>query len=287
MSEVDCKRARGSLPGKGLDLMPVHMRRALHEAASATLPQQDRHPGLDLCSMLTRRPASRPNPRPCRARAAPRRRGLSLGLRLGLIVTLIVAGAMTGVTATQLTLDLRSELRERQSLLAASLSPLVAQLRTAATREDAEAAVQRFHFAYLDGGHAHHYLAILDSDGRVPAASGAQGAEPALLTSSVPLVAPAFAPWRVELLVTQDSSRFHADRSRRWRSWAVHVGLTALVMLSLLFVVIPGARSPARSSACSGAFARWSLVNGTTCPIPVAPGSCVGWVGVFTRWAKS
>lgn len=219
--------------------MPAHMRRALHEAASATPPQQDRHPGLDLSSGVHETTGFATNgPGPFRGRAAPQRRGLSLGLRLGLLVTLIVAGVMAAVTATQLTLDLRSELRERQSLLAASLSPLVAQLRTALTREDAEAAVQRFHFAYLDGGHAHHYLAVVDSDGRVLVASGAQGAEPTLLKSSVPLAAPAFGPGHVELLVTQDSSSFQADRARRWRSWAVHVGLTALVILALLFIVI-------------------------------------------------
>lgn len=219
--------------------MPADMRCVLHDPESPRPQQLGRKPGVGSSNGVFGTTGVVTNgPGAFGTRGAPQRRDMSLGLRLGLLVTLIVAGVMAAVTATQLTLELRTELRERQSLLAASLSPLVAQLRAASTREDAKAAVQRFHFAYLDGGHAHHYLAVVDSDGRVLVASGAQGAEPALLTSSVSLAVPAFGPGRVELLVTQDSSRFLADRSRRWRSWAVHVGLTALLILSLLFVVI-------------------------------------------------
>lgn len=174
------------------------------------------------------------------ARVPPERRGLGVGLRLGLLVTLIVAGVMAAVTSTQLVFDLRSELRERQSLLHASLSPLVAQLQIVSTREEARGALTRFHSSYIDRGHAHHYLAVMDSGGRVIIDAGEQGAAgpPSLLRASVPLTSSALGPQRLELVVAQDSAEFSADRARRWRAWAMHVGLTALLILSLLFIVI-------------------------------------------------
>ena len=170
--------------------------------------------------------------------APPPRRGPNLGLRLGLLITSIVVGVMAALTGTQLILDLRAELGERQALLSASLSPVVAELRAASTRADAQAAVARFHSSYQDRGHAHHNLAVLDSIGRVLVTTGARGAEPPLLTSSAPLVSPAFGSEEVKLVVTQDSTDLAADRSRRWRAWAAHIGLTALLILALLFVVI-------------------------------------------------
>ena len=174
------------------------------------------------------------------ARVAPRRRRLGLGLRLGLLATLVVTGVMAAVSGTQLTLELRAELRERQARLGESLNPLVMELQTAITPEDAHVAVLRFHAAYSDRGHAHHHLTVADAAGRVvigePHERG-PSLQP-LLTAAVPLVVPALGPESVVLIVTEDSTDFSAARARRWWAWALHVGLTALLILALLFIVI-------------------------------------------------
>ena len=76
-------------------------------------------------------------------REAPRRGRLGFGMRLGLLTTLVVTGAMALVSGTQLALELRTELRERQARLGESLNPLIMELQTAATPEDARVAARR------------------------------------------------------------------------------------------------------------------------------------------------
>lgn len=174
------------------------------------------------------------------ARLAPGRRGLSLGLRLGLLTTLVVAGVMAALTGTQLTLELRSELRERQSRLGESLTPLVMELKTALTGEDARAAVARFHSAYADHGYAQHHLAVVDSSNRVVIGQRDESGpgRHTLLTAAIPFISAAFGTEPVVLTVTQDNTDFFAVRTRRWWAWALHVGLTALLIQVLLYIVI-------------------------------------------------
>jgi hypothetical protein len=114
------------------------------------------------------------------------------------------------------------------------------ELQTAATREGARDAVVRFHAAYVDHGHAYHSLAVVDSSGRVVIGAREEGGpgQQALLTAAVPLVCPPLGSEPVVLMVTQDNTDFSAARTRRWRALALHVGLTALLILVLLFIVI-------------------------------------------------
>lgn len=175
------------------------------------------------------------------ARAAPQRGRLGLGLRLGLLTTLVVAGVMAAVTGAQLMLELRTESRERRARLGDSLAPLVMELQTAVTPEDARAAVLRFHSAYSGRGFARHQLTVVDAAGQIligAAHEPGPDRQPLPTTMAVPLVVPALGPESAVLIVTEDSTGFSAERARRWRGWALHVGLTALLILALLFIVI-------------------------------------------------
>ncbi|MBL8348472.1 MAG: hypothetical protein JNN03_23800 [Rubrivivax sp.] len=153
-----------------------------------------------------------------------------------------MTGVMGAVSGTQLVLELRAELSERQARLGESLTPLVMELRTAATPEDARAAVLRFHSAYSGRGHAHHHLTVADTDGAGRIVMG-EPHEPGsnrvpVLAVAVPLVVPALGPEPVVLQLSEDGTDFSAARARRWWGWALHVGLTAVLILTLLFIVI-------------------------------------------------
>lgn len=174
------------------------------------------------------------------AHSAPPARRLGLAWRLGLLTTLVVTGVMAMLTGMQLALELRAELRDRRTELHESLAPLVADLQLARTRDDVRIAVDRFHAAYVAHGHTYHELAIADAAGRVVADTRNEGRHgpPSLLTARMPLVSRAFGPAPVVLSITEDSFEYAAARTRRWRDWAVHVGLTALLILALLNIVI-------------------------------------------------
>lgn len=178
--------------------------------------------------------------RAMRPRVAPTHRGLGLGLRLGLLTTLVVGGVMAVLSGAQLAVELRTELRERRAQLGESLAPLVTDLRSASKRDDVRRAVERFHASYMDQGHSYHYLAVVDSSGRFVLGTRDDGRHGphALLTASVSFVSPAFGPRPVVLSITVDSFDFSAARTRRWRAWAVHVGVTALLIVALLIIVI-------------------------------------------------
>lgn len=92
----------------------------------------------------------------------------------------------------------------------------------------------------MDQGHTYHYLAIADSSGQVAIDTRDEGRHgpPSLLTAETPLLCRAFGPGPVILSITEDSFHYSASRMRRWRNWAVHVDLTALLILALLNVVI-------------------------------------------------
>ena len=174
------------------------------------------------------------------AHVPPPARGLGLGWRLGLLTTLVVTGVMAVLTGAQLVLELRTELRERRVQLGKSLAPLVTDLQNALTREEVRAAVERFHTSYVEQGHSYHDLAIIDSAGRVVIDTRNEGKHgpQSLLTATAPLVSPAFGPKPVVLSITEDRSDYSDVRTRRWRDWAVHVGLTALLIVVLLYIVI-------------------------------------------------
>jgi len=168
------------------------------------------------------------------------RGGLGLGLRLGLLTTLVVVGVMAALSGVQLAMEIQAELRGREAQLRASLAPLVADLRTARTRDDATEVFHRFHVSYVGQGHLDHQVAMVDASGRL--IMGTRGrvvpgqGEP--LTAAVPLVAPAFGAEPVTLVVTEDGSEFALSGRQRWQAWAFHVSVTALLTLALLFVVI-------------------------------------------------
>lgn len=171
---------------------------------------------------------------------APPTRRLGLAWRLGLHTTLVVTGVMAMLTGVQLALESRAELRDRRSELHESLAPLVADLQLALTRDDVRLAVDRFHASYVAHGHTYHEIAIVDAAGRVVVDTRNEGRHgpPSLLTARMPLVSPAFGPAPVVLSITEDSFEYAVSRTRRWRDWAVHVGLTALLILVLLNIVI-------------------------------------------------
>jgi ppGpp synthetase/RelA/SpoT-type nucleotidyltranferase len=169
---------------------------------------------------------------------APPPRGWGLGLRLAVLVGITVTGVMAAISGVQLAADLRSELRERQLLLAASLSPLVSELQDMRDAGAARAVLDRFHGSYVGAGQVNHYIGVATSDGRVLLHAGKQGDGKEALTAAVPLMASALGPDRLQVLVRQEDERLSEDRARRWRAWAVHVGATAVVVLLLLFIVI-------------------------------------------------
>jgi len=171
---------------------------------------------------------------------APPRRAVGLGLRLGLLTTLVVAGVMAVLSGTQLALELRAELHERRAQLGESLAPLVTDLQHALTRDDVRAAVARFHASYVEQGHSYHSLVVADSTGRELLGTRAERNQKpqALLTASVSLVSPAFGRRPVMLSISADTFDYAAARARRWWEWAVHVGVTALLILALLYIVI-------------------------------------------------
>ena len=175
-----------------------------------------------------------------RATSTPPVRGASLGLRLGIVTTLVVTGTMAALSGAQLFMELRAEVHDQQRRLSESLAPLVAELRTAPTRTAAETALHRFHAAYFEQGQVEHHLAVVDAAGRSILATGATGARrwPTSLTANVRIVAPALGPDAYALWATTDNSDYVAARKQRWNAWAVHVGVTAVLILVMLFVVI-------------------------------------------------
>jgi hypothetical protein len=172
--------------------------------------------------------------------AAPPVRGTSLVLRLGVVTTLVVTGTMATLSGAQLFMDLRDEVHDQQRRLSESLAPLVAELRAAPTRTAAEAALHRFHAAYFEQGQVEHHLAIVDAADQSIIATEASGRwqSPNSLTAHVRIVVPALGPNAYALWVTTDNSGFIAARNQRWKAWAVHVGVTAALILAMLFVVI-------------------------------------------------
>lgn len=171
---------------------------------------------------------------------APPQRGLGLGLRLGLLTTLVVTGVMAVFTSVQLKAELTSELRQRQAQLGESVAPLTAALQSARTRDEASSLVDKFHASYVALGHVNHRLSIVESSGRVfygtPAARGR--APRSLLTSGAEFIVPPLGSEPVTLVVAEDDSAFLASRVQRWRAWLVHIGVTALLTLVILFIVI-------------------------------------------------
>lgn len=167
-------------------------------------------------------------------------RGLGLGLRLGLFASLVISAGMAAVTGGELAWELHTELRDRQALLRESLSPLAAQLRQASNRADALAAVLRFHSSFVDRGRGGHYLALSDPSGHVIVDAGERdwAGDASLLKASMTLTAVAFGDEPLSIVVAQDGSDYSAARVRRWWTWAVHVGVTALLILMLLHMVI-------------------------------------------------
>ena len=165
---------------------------------------------------------------------------MSLGLRLGFLTTLVVSGVMAVVTGGQLAWDLHTELRERQSLLSESLSPLAAELHGATNREEARAAVTRFHSSFVARGRERHYLAIIDASGQLMMEEGERPGttQAPLLSANMSLTSAAFGAEPVALMVAQDGTDYLAARTRRWWAWALHFALTAAATLALLHVVI-------------------------------------------------
>ncbi|NKE67575.1 bifunctional (p)ppGpp synthetase/guanosine-3',5'-bis(diphosphate) 3'-pyrophosphohydrolase [Ramlibacter sp. RBP-2] len=170
----------------------------------------------------------------------PVARGMGLGLRLGFLTTLVVSGVMALVTGGQLAWDLHTELRDRQSLLSESLSPLAAELHGATNREEAQAAVTRFHSSFVVRGRERHYLAIIDASGQLVVEEGERPAttQAPLLSANMSLTSAALGAEPVTLVVAQDGTDYLAARARRWWGWALHVALTAAATLALLHVVI-------------------------------------------------
>lgn len=173
-------------------------------------------------------------------RRAPPARGLGMAWRLGLLTTVVVTSVMAAFSGIQLALEMGAELRDRRTELRESLAPLVADLQRAVTRDDVQSAVERFHAAYVEHGHTYHHLAIVDSAGRVVMDTRNEGRHgpQALLTAAVMLVAPVFGNRSMVLSITEDSFDFSIARRLRWRDWATHVSLTALLTLLLLNIVI-------------------------------------------------
>jgi hypothetical protein len=105
------------------------------------------------------------------ATVVPPPRGPSLARRLALLTTLIVTGTMAAMSGAQLWLDLREEWMQHEKRLRESLAPLVAELGSAPTSDQAHEALRGFHRAYSDQGYPDHQLSVIDDSGRTRFAS--------------------------------------------------------------------------------------------------------------------
>ena len=174
------------------------------------------------------------------AAASPPRRGPSLARRLALLTTLIVTGTMAAMSGAQLWLDLREDWMQHEKRLRESLAPLVAELGNARTRDEAREALLGFHRAYSDQGYSDHQLSVIDDSGRTrfSTATSVDPASHGVLAGAIAFRAPALGPDLHRLVVTANSTGIVEARNRRWRDWALHVSVTALLTLSLLSFVI-------------------------------------------------
>jgi ppGpp synthetase/RelA/SpoT-type nucleotidyltranferase/HAMP domain-containing protein len=172
--------------------------------------------------------------------AAPPLRGPSLARRLALLTTLIVTGTMAAISGAQLWLDTREEWMQHEMRLRESLAPLVVELGGARTRDEVREALLGFHGAYSDQGYSDHQLTVIDDSGRthISTATSVDPAPHEVLTGAVPFRAPALGAGLYKLVVTANSTGVLEARNRRWRHWALHVGVTALLTVSLLSFVI-------------------------------------------------
>ena len=172
--------------------------------------------------------------------STPPVRGAPLGLRLGIVTSLVVTVTMATLSGAQLFMELQDEVHDQQRRLGESLAPLVAELRTAPTRAAVGTALRRFHAAYLERGQVEHHLALMDAADRLIISTEASGRwqSPNSLTANVRIVVPALGANAYALWATTDNSDFIAARNQRWKAWAAHVGVTALLILAMLFVMI-------------------------------------------------
>ena len=174
------------------------------------------------------------------AAASPPRRGASLARRLALLTTLVVTGTMAAMSGTQLWFDLRVDRMEHEKRLRESLAPLVAELESARTWVEAHEALRDFHIAYANQGYTDHHLSVMDGAGRslISTAPSVGRSSRGRLTGRVPVVAPVLGAGSHMLVVAANSAGIVAARERRWRDWALHVGVTAMLTLGLLSFVI-------------------------------------------------
>ncbi len=170
----------------------------------------------------------------------PPARGISLGMRLGILTTLIVTSTMAAISGAQLWLDLSVQLSDQQRRLGESLAPLVVELGTAQTRRAAQRALDNFQGAHSGQGHGHHHLVVADQAGRtlIATTTSLESSPPRTLHSAVPVMVPALGPEEHTLTVSTTATDFFARRNRSWKDWAIHVCITAVVTLAMLFLVI-------------------------------------------------
>lgn len=199
------------------------------------------------CIVVRSRPGARPLEDDMAAKrvpdvqALPQRAAFGLGARLAVSVTVVVTGVMGSLSGLQLAIDLEAEQRERESLLAVSLPPLVTQLQSVGTQQEARDMLTRFHAYYGKQGHARHSISLVDPAGRVLLETGDKHSTAAgeqSVTASAAVAMPALWPSQLRVVVTQRAAHLSSEWWGRWQAWALHVGLTAGLILSLLFIVI-------------------------------------------------
>ncbi len=169
------------------------------------------------------------------------RRGLPLGWRLAIITSLIVVAVMGGVTIPARVHDMRLDKAGREELLAESLSPLIVQIERARTLAEVERRIAAFHGAFVERGYEQHHLVLRDASGEVllRTARGVSedGSEDAL-RATVEVTSAALPGGRGAVTVFEDAASWKRAAATRWRSWALHVGVTLFCILLVLHLAI-------------------------------------------------
>ncbi|NOY27620.1 MAG: bifunctional (p)ppGpp synthetase/guanosine-3',5'-bis(diphosphate) 3'-pyrophosphohydrolase [Oligoflexia bacterium] len=170
----------------------------------------------------------------------PPRRGMGLGLRLVLLALFIIVGVMGGMSAYQLVGEQDRAEAERQGMLRESLAPLVLDLEQARDPQQATERVTQFHDSYVEQGHADHQLALVRASGELVAATPGALLPPVgpVLDAELEVTSPGLDSAPLTLRITQDGSQQAAAVRHHWRNWAIHLVVTAGLILALLALAV-------------------------------------------------
>ncbi len=174
-----------------------------------------------------------------------KKRRFSLEWRLGITTSIVVVGIMGFVTTIQQTRELKRQRIGRELLLRESLAPLAVLIEKAANTDQLRTSMMTFHEAYIREGYTMHEVDLRDDAGKliystrkgVPSTKDIVPTEHTL-SARYPVSSDLIEGGHGFLTVSEDASEFRAAESRQWKSWAVHVLITALSIVTFLMITV-------------------------------------------------